>query len=196
METVLPLSADDLEAAITEPARRVGVTFEPGLVSLIVSEVHYQPGALPLLQYALTELFEQRNGRTLTHAAYQGLGGAVGALAKRAEEVYSEQDEAGRRAIRQMFLRLVTLGETVVVTRRRVFRSELLAVAGDQEVMDEVIDTYAAYRLLTLDHDPATRKSTGEGKRHPELGARRPGRRGRDSAAAAGAEPGAGCTAV
>ena len=40
----------------------------------------YQPGALPLLQYALTELFEQRTNRKLTHEAYQAIGGTVGAL--------------------------------------------------------------------------------------------------------------------
>lgn len=162
METVLPLSADELEAAVTRPAERVGVSFEPGLVATIASEMHYQPGALPLLQYALTELFEQREDRTLTHAAYDLLGGAVGALTKRAEDVFTEQDEAGRDAIRQMFLRLVTYDEDSEESKRRVARSELLALAVDDDIMDDIIDTYAAYRLLTLDHDPATRKPTVE----------------------------------
>jgi hypothetical protein len=77
-------------------------------VAKIVGEVNYQPGALPLLQYALTELFEQRQGRLLTHEAYQAIGGTVGALAKRAEELYGGLDEQGREIARQMFLRLVT----------------------------------------------------------------------------------------
>ena len=162
METVMPLSADELEEAITKPAARVGVAFEPGLVATITGDVHYQPGALPLLQYALTELFEQRTDHTLTHEAYQTLGGAAGALVKRAEELYHEQDEAGQETIRQMFLRLVSLGEGTEDTRRRVPRSELLAVGGDEDRMDETIDTYAAYRLLTLDHDPATHRPTVE----------------------------------
>ncbi|HRV95574.1 MAG TPA: hypothetical protein P5526_25695, partial [Anaerolineae bacterium] len=46
--------------------------------------------------------------------------------------------------------------------RRRVARSELLAVAQDADLMDEVIDTFAAYRLLALDHDPASRSPTVE----------------------------------
>src|SRR5260221_2356980 len=75
LETIMPLSAEELENAVTRPAQRVGVTFEPGLVSGIIAGVNYQPGALPLLQYALTELFEQRQGRILTHDAYQALGG-------------------------------------------------------------------------------------------------------------------------
>jgi WD40 repeat protein len=61
-----------------------------------------------------------------------------------------------------MFLRLITLGEGVDDTRRRVVRSELLAIAQDADLMDEVIDTYAAYRLLALDHDPITRRPTVE----------------------------------
>lgn len=162
METVLPLSAEELEAAIVKPAERVGVSFEPGLAATIIADSHYQPGALPLLQYALTELFEQREGRVLTQKAYQALGGAVGALAQRADEIYLEQPPEGREAIHQMFLRLVTLGEDAEDTRRRVPRSELLGVAADPAVMDEIIDTFAAYRLLTLDHDPVTRSPTVE----------------------------------
>jgi len=162
METVLPLSANELEAAITQPAQRVGVSFESGLVSAIIGDIHYQPGALPLLQYALTELFEQRVNGTLTHEAYQALGGAAGALAKRAEEVFHEHDPQGQEIVRQMFLRLVTLGDGTEDTRRRVSRSELLALVEDTDQMDDVIDTFTAYRLLTLDHDPATRRPTVE----------------------------------
>src|SRR3712207_8285615 len=53
------------------PAARAGVALEPGLVSQIVSDVSSEPGALPLLQYALTELFEGRSGNTMTLEAYR-----------------------------------------------------------------------------------------------------------------------------
>ncbi|MBN1449986.1 MAG: protein kinase, partial [Anaerolineales bacterium] len=162
LETVLPLSADELEAVITKPAERVGISFEPGLVASITSEVYYQPGSLPLLQYTLTELFEQREDHTLTTAAYKYLGGTVGALAKRAEDIFDEQDKAGRAAIRQMFLRLVSIDEGAEETKRRAHRAELLSITAAEDVMDEVIETYAAYRLLTLDHDPISRRPTVE----------------------------------
>src|SRR5262249_25970284 len=90
------------------------------------------------------------------------VGGAVGALAKRAEELYLDLTPEGQEAAHQMFLRLVTLGEGVEDTRRRVARSELLAIAPESDVMDELIDTYANYRLLSLDNDPATRTPTVE----------------------------------
>ncbi len=162
METVLPLSAQELERAISKPAERAGVSFETGLVASIVAEVNYQAGALPLLQYALTELFEQRKGHLLTREAYDTIGGSVGALARRADEVYLDFDDVGQEAARQMFLRLVTLGEGVEDTRRRVPRSELMAIAPDADVMDEIIDTYAEYRLLSLDHDLGTHTPTVE----------------------------------
>ncbi len=174
LETVLPLSADELERAIVGPVERVGVVFEDGLVSSMVADIKYQPGALPLLQYALTELFERRQGRMLTREAYQAIGGSTGALAKRAEEIYEGLSDVGQEAARQMFLRLVTLGEGAEDTRRRVPRSELLGMVhprserngdgsgADLDLMDEIIDIFAAYRLLSLDNDPATRSPTVE----------------------------------
>ena len=63
METLLPLSAEELERAIVKPAQQVGVALEPGLAATIIEDVNYRPGNLPLLQYALTELFDQRAGR-------------------------------------------------------------------------------------------------------------------------------------
>jgi WD40 repeat protein/DNA-binding CsgD family transcriptional regulator len=165
IETVLPLSAEELEQAIMRPSEQVGVAFEPGLVATFIDDVLYQPGALPLLQYALTELFEDRDGRTLTHAAYEAIGGAAGALARRAEELYYEQESEGREAIRQMFLRLVALDgdtNTSPATRQRAPRSELISLIQNKDLMDELIDAYAAFRLLTLDHDPNSRRPTVE----------------------------------
>ncbi|MBN8640140.1 MAG: WD40 repeat domain-containing protein, partial [Anaerolineae bacterium] len=162
LETIMPLSMEELERAITQPALRAGVTFEPGLVSTIIGDVNYQPGALPLLQYALTELFEARQGRILTRTAYQGLGGTVGALTKRAEEVYLSLADAERELARQIFLRLVTLGEGTEDTRRRVLRSELKALTNDSDRLDEILEIFAVYRLFALDTDVGTRSPTVE----------------------------------
>ncbi len=160
-ELVLPLNDEELEETITGPAFRVGAVVEEGLVEAIIADVREQPGALPLLQYALTELFERREGALLTVAAYEDIGGTLGALAKRAEEVFRRFDEAGQNMARQMFLRLVTLGEGQEDTRRRILQSELLTL-GDSDVVADVIDRFGRYRLLTFDRDDATRSSTVE----------------------------------
>jgi WD40 repeat protein/DNA-binding SARP family transcriptional activator len=171
-EVVLPLSSAELERAIAGPAERVGVELEPGLLAEIVADVTDQPGALPLLQYALTELFERRTGNLLTQEAYHALGGVLGALGQRAEELYQGLDAGGQEAARQLFLRLVTLGEGMEDTRRRVLRAELTSLqpsAASAErvhitpvVLDQVIDLYGRYRLLTFDRDPLTRGPTVE----------------------------------
>ncbi len=164
METILPLSAEELEQAIVRPAEQVGVLCEAGLAQAIIDDVLYQPGGLPLLQYALTELFERREGRLLTRQGYEAIGRATGALARRAEELFNEQDESGQEAVRQLFLRLVAVDEAqegLPDTRRRALRSELDAVAAE-DLVEEIINSYAAHRLLTLDHDPANRRPTVE----------------------------------
>jgi WD40 repeat protein/serine/threonine protein kinase/energy-coupling factor transporter ATP-binding protein EcfA2 len=162
LETILPLSAEELEAAIRKPAERVGAIFEAGLVASMVADMNYQAGALPLLQYALTELFEHRKGRLLSREAYDAMGKSTGALAKRADEIYQDFDEAGKAAAKQLFLRLVTVTEGAEDTRRRASRMELLALGEDAEVIEDVIDTYSSYRLLTLDNDPISRTPTVE----------------------------------
>jgi WD40 repeat protein len=161
-EVVLPLSAAELTAVIARPAERAGAELEPGLTETIVAEVSEQPGALPMLQYALTELFERRAGAQLTKQAYEEIAGVSGALARRAEEVYNELGEAGQEAARQLFLRLVTLGEGVEDTRRRVRLGEIQAIEVDPRAMEAVLETFGPSRLLLFDRDPATREPTVE----------------------------------
>jgi WD40 repeat protein len=159
---VVPLSPDEFERAIAGPAGRAHASLEPGLLAEMVANVADEPGALPLLQYALTELYERREGNVLTRAAYLALGGVSGALAGRAEEIYTGFSDAEQEAARQLFLRLVTLGEGVEDTRRRVDRSELGSIEVDQDAMAEVIDAFGSSRLLSFDRDPRTGTPTVE----------------------------------
>lgn len=129
----------------------------------ISTDVADQPGALPLLQYALTELFERREGRMLTNQAYQEIGGVLGALGRRAEEIYAELDQDGKQVARRLFLRLVTLGEGVEDTRRQVLRLELQSLFSEGPAqINQVIDLFGKARLLSFDHDPVTRGPTVE----------------------------------
>jgi WD40 repeat protein/DNA-binding SARP family transcriptional activator len=161
-EAVPPLTPDELEQAIRRPAEQAGVSPEPGLVAEMIAEVAHQPGALPLLQYALTELFERRDDDRLTLHSHQEIGGVAGALYARADRILDATDPEGRRAIKQVFLRLVTLGEGTQDTRRRVVRSELDAIEVKQEAIDGVLEAFGRHRFLTFDRDPATREPTVE----------------------------------
>jgi len=161
-EFVLPLSPDDLQRAIVGPAMRVGLIVNTDLVAEIIREVDTQPGTLPLLQYALTELFERRQENTLTLEAYRDSGGVKGALARRADDLYGGLDAPRQELVRQLFMRLITPGEGIEDTRRRVWQTELSSIVGNSQAMDNVIDIFSKYRLLTLDRDPVTGSATVE----------------------------------
>ena len=159
-EVITAMSPQELQRAIEGPAARLGVSFEPGLVATIVADVTDHAGALPLLQYALTELFDLRQGDVIEARAYHDLGGAVGALARRADVVYRGLDEQAQATTRQVMLRLVSVGDGEEVTRRRVLRQELTAL-GDPRV-SRVLDTFGQHRLLAFDRDAMTRGPTVE----------------------------------
>jgi WD40 repeat protein/DNA-binding SARP family transcriptional activator/class 3 adenylate cyclase len=161
-EAVPPLTPDELEQAIRGPADGVGVSPESGLVAEMIADVAHQPGGLPLLQYTLTELFERRDEEMLTLAAYREVGGIAGALSARADRIYEASDQQGRRATKQVFLRLVTLGEGRQDTRRRVARSELDDLDVGQQAIASVVDNFGRHRLLTFDREPSTREPTIE----------------------------------
>ena len=161
-EVLSPLTPEELERAIVRPAERSGLQVDRSLVPQIAADVAEQPGALPLVQYALTELYDRRDDGRLTLEAYRDIGGVGGALASSAEHLYVTRHAAGQDAIRQLFLRLVTLGEGVADTRRRVPTSELVAIEVDRSAMEAAIDSYGRHRLLTFDRDPATREPTVE----------------------------------
>ncbi|MDQ3738481.1 MAG: winged helix-turn-helix domain-containing protein [Actinomycetota bacterium] len=159
--TIAAMAPAELEAAVVEPVERVGGRVERALVAELVNAVVDEPAALPSLQFTLYELADRSAGRTLTLAAYRELGGVDGAIASRAELLYSTLDDVERAAVRRMFERLVVVGAEVEPTRRRAARTELSGLSADLS-MDAAIDRWAQARLLTLDRHPQTRVPTVE----------------------------------
>jgi WD40 repeat protein/class 3 adenylate cyclase len=142
-----PMTGDDLKRAIELPGRRAGVRVEAALVDTLVAEVGEEPGALPLLSTALVELwFDQSDGR-LRLTSHEQLGGMRGAVARLAESGYENLDDAQRQAAQRLFLRLITVGEEGVATRRRVPRAEL--DLADDAVLASVVERLTEDRLLT-----------------------------------------------
>jgi DNA-binding SARP family transcriptional activator len=161
-EIVSPLTPEELDRAIVRPAEQSGLSVDRALVPQIAADVAEQPGALPLVQYALTELYDRREDGRLTLEAYREIGGVGGALAASAEHLFATRRPVGREAVRQLFLRLVTLGEGTADTRRRVPLSELSSLEVDASAMESALATYDRHRLLTFDRDPVTREPTVE----------------------------------
>ena len=106
------MGRNDLRSAIETPAQKTGLSFvPPALVDQILDDVGTDEGRLPLLQFALKETWERRDGDRLSAAAYTEVGGVTGAIQKTAEGAYAALTPAQQSAARRLFLRLVTPGE-------------------------------------------------------------------------------------
>src|SRR5262245_23403106 len=122
------MTRDGLGDAIVRPAGTVA--FESGLVDTLLDDVTNKPGGLPLLQFALREMWGRLDSRCITRASYDAIGGVEGALAQQAQAIYDAltskgQDEPAALLFRRLFTRLVILGEGAEDTRRVVGCDEL-----------------------------------------------------------------------
>jgi len=160
--TVVPMNAAELEAAAARPGGRVGVQFEPELIAELSSDMTGQPGSLPLYQYVLTLLFEERTGSMLTRSTYRKIGGLQGALARRAEEVYVSLEPERQAITRQVLLRCASLGARRPDTRRRVDRTEIEQLGFDAPEVEATLGAFDRARLLSFDRDQTTGHTTVE----------------------------------
>lgn len=157
-----PLTPDELEAAAEAPAARAGVSLEPALLARLITDVVGQSGGLPLFQYTLTELFDRRNGDLLTSGAYEQMGGVKGALGQRAEAIYSNLDATQRETSKQLFLRLVAIADSGAWSRRRLTASDVKSLDAKVFALQQVLDRFGGFRLLTFDRDQVSGSPTVE----------------------------------
>jgi WD40 repeat protein len=149
-----PMEEWALAQSIEEPAREVGLELEEGLTDQVLSDLREAPGALPLMEHALLELWERRRGTLLTLEAYRQIGGVEGALARRADEVYASLSPEEQSLARQALLRLTQPGEGTEDTRRRASMTELAGRAEEREAVERVVGALTDARLLTVGTDP------------------------------------------
>ncbi len=145
---VPPMDETELRRAIDEPAELVGLQFEKGLVDRIVDDLGTEPGALPLLQHTLLELFDGRRDRWLTIDRYGAIGGVRGAIAQRAEAIYADLTPDQQAAARRILLRLTEPGEGTEDTRRRATFNELLPTGASSDSVETVVNRLADARLV------------------------------------------------
>ncbi len=150
MIIVAEMTAVELLRAIEGPAQAVGLVYDDGLPQRILDDVRREPGSLPLLQYALKELYQRRDGIYLTTEAYDAIGGVRQALARHAEDIYLRMGSAQQAIMRRVLLRLVEVSETGEATRRKVERADLVFRDVPDQAVQELLDllTAAETRLL------------------------------------------------
>jgi hypothetical protein len=150
----------EIAQMIRRPALVAGLSFErsaeteEGLDDVLRDAAAANPAALPLLQFALDELYKRREGNVLRFADYAALGGLEGALRRRAEEEYERLAEPARKALPAVLSGLVRIElEDDAVAARRVPRATLAAAAGALDLAD----AFVRARLFVAD------RSEGEG---------------------------------
>ncbi|MEO1207999.1 MAG: hypothetical protein AAFX78_00515 [Cyanobacteria bacterium J06638_20] len=150
------MNPEELTQVIEQPALKLGVEFEDGLVNRILQDVKSEPGNLPLLEFALTELWQRRDKQQLTHQAYSAIGEVQGALARHADTKYQNLSPEEQQQVRRIFIQLVQPGQGTEDTRRRATRSELENV--DWSLVKHLADS----RLVVTSLDPTQKQETVE----------------------------------
>ncbi|MCG8418164.1 MAG: protein kinase [Proteobacteria bacterium] len=139
-----PLGEEAIRQSIVGPARARGVKFESdALVDKLVRSTLRAEGGLPLLQFALAELWNKRDpaGKVIPDAALEQIGGVEGALSRHADLVIASMLPETRQYARRILVRLVTLHGT----RARRTADEL---PGDGEARDAALDKLVQARLV------------------------------------------------
>ncbi len=150
-EFIGAMNRDELVSAIDKPLAMGGWKIQEGLIEVILDDIGYEPGALPLLSHALLETWRRRRGRTLTLSGYREAGGVRGAVAQTAEHVFQNQLSLAQQPIaRMIFLRMAEIGEDNQDTRRRATFAELITRSSDELVIEAVIDILVEARLVTI----------------------------------------------
>src|SRR5262249_55574571 len=124
-----PPDRDSLREALVRPAEIAGYAFEDPRIVDDMMQVATSRGALPLLSFAASRLWDarERERRLFTVHAYDSIGGVGGAFARHAERVAAAVPPASQQLLRAIVTRLVTPDGTRAV----VDRSELLSLATD-----------------------------------------------------------------
>lgn len=150
------MNEDELRSAISEPAARAGRPLDGGTVELLLSQAQGGATTLPLLEFALTCIWEGLVRGKAAATTLKEIGGVGGALAARAQEMFDGLDEGEQRIARRVFLRLGQLNESSRGIRKRQPISEL---CGQKESPAQVLAVLRRFacdevRLISLGAEP------------------------------------------
>ena len=151
-----PMTKGELREVMVEPTQLIGLQFELGLVERILSDLGRGPGNLPLLEFVLTSLWEQRHQGYFRNSSYETIGQAQGAISRWADSVLEQVPPEQLYLTRQLLTQLVQLGESTEDTRRRVSLNEI--PVGSTSVVRLLINN----RLLVTNLDQGTGVDTIE----------------------------------
>lgn len=149
------MQPEELVRAIVLPAKRVGLPVEDELVAQIINDTKGEPGALPLLQFALKDLFDSQQAKggpiELKLQDYLAHGGIRSSLERHADHSFAELSEDQQRLARSIFSPLIEIGRGTQDTRRTAFFEELVPANTNPEEVQAVVQRLADDRLIITD---------------------------------------------
>jgi len=146
---VTPPSAAELRQAIEGPAALVGLKFEVGVIDRLLQELLGEPAGLPLLQFTLLRLWEERRRNRVTTDCYERVGGGRQALARTADAIYDAMIHEDQATARRIFLLVgLAIDDKHELTRTRVPRSRFFEHGDDPGRIERVLDRLIQAQLL------------------------------------------------
>lgn len=166
--SVIPaMTQEELRSAIAEPALRAGVPFDPAVIDLLLEQTRKNANSLPLLQFALTQIWNGIVDGRSPAETLRTMGGVGGALARQAQALYRDLTVQNQVHLRRIFLQLVQVGSGIRDTCRRVPLGQLIGHRVSEADVLTLLQPFTdeRRRLLTLSSPDAS----GKGERHVEI---------------------------
>lgn len=158
---VPPFDASELREVVEQPAARVGLKFDDGLVDALIYDVLGDPATLPLLQFMLLKLWDRRERNRITWKVYREIGGCRVAFERMAEEMFSKLNSPEREILKAILLRIVRPGAAREIVCSTVRRASLYDGAHSRAQVDRGINALLYARLVRISGDEAVNQRIG-----------------------------------
>ncbi|MBK9782304.1 MAG: AAA family ATPase [Anaerolineales bacterium] len=149
------MQPEELVSAIAQPALRVRLRIDPDLIAQIINEMKGEPGALPLMQFALKDLFDSQQDKNGVIALilndYLQRGGIHKALEHHADDAFSKLSNHEQELARSIFSGLIEIGRGTQDTKRTAIFDELVPANTKAEDVEAIVQKLADARLVTTD---------------------------------------------
>ncbi|WP_341737640.1 CHAT domain-containing protein [Microcoleus sp. CAWBG640] len=153
-ELITAMTDEELIEAITLPVKNFEVEFSEQLINKIIQDYRKNSGHLPMLQFALEELWKQQNYGFIFLESYEKMGGLTKILGNYAENIYLKLGEEEKERSRQIMTQLVqpitqqNPGEVNRIVTRKIATIEDIGKENWQ-----LVTKFADQRLVVTDEE-------------------------------------------
>ncbi|HET9907224.1 MAG TPA: hypothetical protein VFQ23_11300 [Anaerolineales bacterium] len=149
------MQPDELVSAMAQPALRVGLRIDPDLIAQVINDMKGEPGALPLMQFTLKDLFDSQHAKggliSLTLDDYLRHGGIQKSLERHADAAFAKLELNEQELARSIFTGLIEIGRGTQDTRRTALFDELIPANANAQVVEVIVQKLADARLIITD---------------------------------------------